>query len=98
MDIRQISSRGGGKEFTIYATYDELVEKLGEPEDLSDVTDKVDVEWNVEDRRTRKKLSIWNYKNGKNYLGEEGTSVDQIERWSAGGSEELARKLEIDTD
>lgn len=83
---------------TIHATFDELVDKLGTPEDVSEVTDKVDVEWNVKDPHTGRRLNVWNYKNGPNYRGEEGTPVDKIESWSAGGDESLAEDLGLDVE
>lgn len=98
MNIQKTNPRGGGREMTIYATYDELVEAIGEPEDVSDVTNKVDVEWNVEDSHTGRELAVWNYKNGPNYMGEDGTPPEEIESWSAGGSEELVEDLGLEVE
>lgn len=98
MDIRRTDPQSGGRTLTIHATYDELVEAIGEPEDVSDVTDKLDVEWNVRDADTERKLTVWNYKNGPNYQGSDGTPVDQIEKWSAGGDKALAEDLGLDVD
>lgn len=93
MNIQPTEPLSGGRTMTIEASYEELVEKLGEPEDVSDGTDKVDVQWSVEDKHTGRKLTIWNYKNGPNYLGENGTPPEEIGGWSAGGSKGLAEDL-----
>lgn len=98
MDIRRTDPQIGGRTLTIHATYDELVEALGEPENVSDDTDKVDVEWNVEDAHTRRRLNVWNYKNGPNYRGEDGTPPQDIEKWSAGGSQELAEEIGLEVE
>lgn len=62
-----------------------LVEKLGEPflngsPDFPDDEDKVDVCWcfNSEDGH----VSIWNYKNGPAYCGDEVESVEAIDYFS----------------
>lgn len=95
IEISKTEPRGGGREMTLHASYEELVEKLGVPEDVSRKTYKVDVQWDVEDNHGRE-LSVWNYKNGPNYWGEDGTPVGEITSWSAGGSEELVEDLNID--
>lgn len=88
----QIDEPGTCYQFGIIAKYADLVEKLGEP-NIDDDPDKVDASWSVEDDSGRR-LSIWNYKNGPNYLGtRSGVSVASIENWSGWGSRELAEEL-----
>ena len=63
-------------------TYDALVKKFGEPNGLPD-TGKQDAEWVLS---TPKGIAtIYNYKNGKNYCGEDGLAVWEIEEWNIGG-------------
>ncbi len=68
-------------------SYKALVEKFGEPSVFDD--DKSDAEWIVE-FEDGVIAFIYNYKNGKNYLGEHGTPVEQIARWHVGGSDAKA--------
>lgn len=98
LDILETDPQGGGREMTIHASYDQLVEAIGEPEDVSGVNSKVDVEWNVEDANSGRCLNVWNYKNGPNYLGADGTPPEDIQSWSAGGSEELAEELGLEVE
>ena len=68
----------------INCTYDTLVAILGAP--LEDGFDnmKSDAEWHIEfdDGAV---ATIYNYKNGKNYLGEHGYHVCDIPQWHIGG-------------
>jgi hypothetical protein len=69
----------------INCTYDDIVETLGYP--LEDGFDdyKSDAEWHIEfdDGLV---ATIYNYKNGKNYLGEHGYNVCDIPQWNIGGN------------
>jgi hypothetical protein len=70
--------------------YKELVEMLGEPNEDNDGY-KVDAEWRVEFDGVMH--TIYNYKDGVNYLGEfEGTPVDFITDWHIGGNDEAKAK------
>ena len=76
------------------ATYHELVEIFGEPNRYeSDGTthkdNKVDAEWSIrfEDGTV---ATIYNYKNGLNYLGAAGKRVSEISMWNVGGIDERA--------
>ena len=76
------------------ATYQELVEVFGEPirydsDGTTHMNNKTDAEWRIifEDGT---KATIYNYKNGLNYLGEEGKRVNQISMWNVGGHSERA--------
>lgn len=72
-------------------TYKEITDKLGKPvEDFDDY--KSDAEWRVMfDGGTY--ATIYNYKDGKNYLGAEGTPKTKITEWHIGGEGQLARDL-----
>jgi hypothetical protein len=64
------------------AGYKELVEMLGKP--TKGDGHKVDAEWYIrfEDGGI---ASIYNYKDGKNYNGQDGKPTDQIRDWHIGG-------------
>ena len=64
----------------VEATYQELVAVFGEPNCHTDGY-KTDAEWefNITGRQT---VNIYNYKNGKNYLGGNGLPVESITTWN----------------
>lgn len=77
-----------------------LVEIFGEPIYFNEVDDqgnKVDAEWELEftDHDTGEIVvaSIYNYKDGINYLGEEGEVTEAIRDWHVGGRSEKAFEL-----
>lgn len=73
----------------ITISYDELVEKLGEPSSDGDGY-KVDAEWYITfDDDTF--ATIYNYKDGVNYNGTSGLRVSEITDWHIGGSNETAK-------
>ncbi len=77
------------------ATYQELVEIFGEPtrfEWSNESDNKVDAQWSIkfEDGTV---ATIYNYKNGLNYLGAEGKRVSEISMWNVGGYDERAVTL-----
>ena len=76
----------------VNATYEELVRVFGEPNGYSDGY-KTDVEWafNIT-RNGRQVATIYNWKNGPNYMGGAGIPVDKITRWHIGGFTQLAVK------
>jgi hypothetical protein len=67
----------------VHTTYAKLVETFGEPSPGFDDY-KSDAEWLLtsEDGDV---VTIYNYKDGKNYLGEDGTPVEDIIHWHIGG-------------
>ena len=75
----------------VETTYKNLVEKLGPPHydyKTSDkLTDnKISVEWNLRFPKTNDVVTIYNWKDGKNYLGDdEGDEVKNITDWHIGG-------------
>ncbi len=64
-------------------SYAKLVELLGEPNAGTDGY-KTDAEWSIEFDGVP--FSIYNYKDGKNYLGSDGLDVEDIRDWHIGGS------------
>jgi hypothetical protein len=74
----------------ITATFDELVETFGSP-GIGDEF-KIDAEWVVEfDDGTI--ATIYNWKDGRNYLGDEGSPVEDITDWHIGGTSQRAVDL-----
>jgi hypothetical protein len=85
MKIKQIDwDKTGGTSLQGYVTvsYDDLVEAFGKPDSVGDGY-KTDAEWNLEIDDTI--VTIYNYKNGRNYNGAQGLAVDQITDWHVGG-------------
>lgn len=64
------------------ASYERLIELFGES--LGGDGEKTDAEWNVL-LGNGHPVSIYNYKDGFSYLGEEGIKVDNITEWHVGG-------------
>ena len=64
-------------------TYKELVERFGEP--MEGDRSKVDAEW-VLKSGDNKIVTIYNWKNGRNYLGDRGLDVEDMDFWHIGGS------------
>lgn len=64
--------------------YDKLVSLFGEPTDSDGY--KVDAQWEIE-FEDGLVATIYNWKDGKNYNGEEGLDVTEITDWHIGGHE-----------
>jgi len=75
---------------TIKTSFTALCHMLGKPEFLIN-NFKSDVQWvlTFDDGSI---ATIYNWKDGKNYLGEEGTPIVQITNWNVGGHNERALK------
>ena len=76
------------------ATYQELIQVFGEPkryesDGTTNLDNKVDVEWSIkfEDGTV---ATIYNYKNGINYMGAKGLRVTEMELFNIGGYDERA--------
>jgi len=69
----------------IETTYARLVEVFGKPHFEGDGY-KVDAEWVLE--TPAGVATIYNYKDGKNYNGEDGTPTELITDWHIGGHKE----------
>jgi hypothetical protein len=67
----------------IQTTYAILVATFGEPQGGYDDY-KCDCEWNIK-FADGVVVSIYNWKNGKNYCGEEGLALEDITEWNIGG-------------
>lgn len=70
----------------INASYDMVTEALGYP--LSDFDNyKSDAEWTIE-FEDGQVATVYNWKNGKNYLGASGLNLCDITQWHIGGNHE----------
>ena len=75
----------------VETTYKNLVDKFGLPhydyKTSDQLTDnKISVEWSFRFPKTKDVVTIYNWKDGKNYLGEdEGDEVENITNWHIGG-------------
>ena len=77
--------------------YHDLVELFGNPMDGDGY--KVDAEWHVHvdnGKGDRAFATIYNYKTGKSYLGEEGLPVEDIKVWHVGGKTRASLDLLVD--
>lgn len=72
------------------ASYEDLVNLLGKPGNGDGY--KVDAEWTLTVRG--KVLSIYNYKDGINYNGDEGTPTEEITDWHIGGKGDIAKEIQ----
>lgn len=72
-----------------------LLATFGDPMEGEDY--KVDAQWFIE-FEDGTVASIYNFKNGRNYLGDEGKDVEDIGTWNFGGRGESShiRKLIVD--
>jgi hypothetical protein len=70
---------------SIVADYSLLVKKLGKPSASFD-NYKTDAEWQIE-FEDGTVATVYNWKNGKNYCGEDGLEVEDIQSWHIGGCE-----------
>ena len=66
----------------LLASYRDIVGAYGKPHDTPD-NDKIDAEWVV--NTPYGVATIYNYKDGKAYLGDKGLPVEQIFEWHVGG-------------
>ena len=88
---QHIDINGTHGQGTIHAKYNEIVRTFGEPTDMFDDY-KSDAAWNI---RFDNGIvaTIYNWKNGKNYLGRGGTPTKDITLWSIGGNSSSAVQL-----
>jgi len=74
----------------IEVSYDTLVEVFGEPDPIANDGYKTDIEWLIE-FEDGTIATIYNWKNGHNYLGEhDGLSIENITYWHIGGFDKKA--------
>jgi hypothetical protein len=89
-------STGTGGLGSIYQSYDGWVKLFGEPFTGKDTDEyKTDAEWMIrlEEKNSWEVVTIYNYKDGKNYCGATGMDVEDITDWHIGGHTNAAKHL-----
>ena len=71
----------------IHIGFYDLVDMFGEPEDVSS-TGKSDVQWAIEIDGVV--ATIYNWKNGPAYTGDDSIEVERIHEWNIGGHSQSA--------
>tara|TARA_B100000519_G_C14012167_1_gene329281 strand:+ start:184 stop:561 length:378 start_codon:yes stop_codon:yes gene_type:complete len=85
-----IGTNGTFNQGDIVIEYDKLVEVLGEPLEGHDL--KTQCEWVIEfnpKNSPRQIATIYDWKLGKQYLGDEGTDKENIKYWHVGGHDKI---------
>lgn len=75
----------------IDCSYKQLVDLLGKPNRIGDEY-KTDAEWELE--INGKVVTIYNYKDGKNYNGKNGIAKKDLRDWHIGGNVDLTAEIE----
>ena len=78
------AAAGTGLEGTIDTSYSNLVSKFGTPTYPHGDGYKTDAEWTLKDKGHI--ITIYNYKDGHNYLGGRGKDTTKIRDWHIGGT------------
>ena len=76
----------------INCTYDDITEVFGYPLSIDFLDQKIDAEWDIE-FKDGTVATIYNWKNGKSYLGDQGLNLCDITQWNIGGHNKSAVKL-----
>lgn len=71
----------------IHLSFQDLVDIFGQPEDISS-TGKSDVQWAIEIDGVV--ATIYNWKNGPAYTGDDSIEVERIHEWNIGGHSQSA--------
>ena len=71
----------------IHLSFQDLVDIFGQPEDISS-TGKSDVQWAIEIDGVV--ATIYNWKNGPAYTGDDSIEVESIHDWNIGGHSQSA--------
>jgi hypothetical protein len=90
-----IDTYGTSYQGSINCTYQFLVENLGEPKPYAYSDGKCDATWELE-FGYGEVATIYNWKNGVNYLGKDGELTKNITDWHIGGySSDVVRLVQI---
>jgi hypothetical protein len=89
-DVR-IDVNGTSFQDTLWANYTDIVDTFGMPMEGDNY--KTDAEWEILFENGTV-ATIYNWKDGKNYCGEEdGLDVEDIREWHIGGHDGMCREL-----
>ena len=88
------ATAGTSLQSEIVIPYAKIVQLLGAPTfESHSAGDKTDAEWVV---KTESGIAtIYNWKNGLNYLGDKGIKTDEITEWHIGGKEKTGAEKAI---
>jgi len=89
ISVNQTDANGTCLQGYVSTTYDKIVAKYGQPTEGDGY--KIDVEWIIE-WEDGLIGTLYNWKNGKNYLGKDGTPTKKIEEWNIGGHKKIVAK------
>ncbi|TXG76342.1 hypothetical protein E6P97_03705 [Patescibacteria group bacterium] len=83
--MNELDNKRTGASFKgyLYAQYDQLLPTFGEPRQPVHADNKIDVEWIID--TPHGVAIIYNYKDGKAYLGDSGLNPEEIYEWHVGG-------------
>jgi len=97
---KEINSNGSSLQGVVTATYDELVSLFGLPHEADGY--KVDAQWSIEFDEVKGNsliATLYNWKDGKCYLGDDGIETKKITSWHVGGFSVAAQqKIQIILD
>jgi hypothetical protein len=97
MKVNDLSTVTNGTHLQGYinASYDDITATLGYPFEHGFDDMKCDAEWTIEfdDGLV---ATIYNWKNGKNYLGADGLDLCDIKQWNIGGNSGRVVQLVLD--
>ena len=87
----------------VKCSYQHLIKRLGQPHlncKVDSLDSKIDVEW-IFKFKDGTVSTLYNYKTGPNYLGSDGTQVEQMTIWHVGGFNDksvikIAKALKVD--
>jgi hypothetical protein len=82
-EIKNVLTDGTSLQGNIHCTYSQLVQEFGEPDRKISGDNKMDCEWII--LTPEGVATIYNYKDGKAYLGEKGLDKEDITDWHVGG-------------
>jgi hypothetical protein len=89
INAHDINTSGTCLQGYINAGYDEITSAFGYPLSVDFLDNKVDAEWDIE-FEDGTVATIYNWKNGKSYLGAEGLHLCDIKQWNIGGYDKSA--------
>jgi len=89
-NARQFNLVGSSFQAEIEIMYSTLITILGQPNYENDGY-KIDAEWTI--NTPYGVATIYNYKDGKNYLGDEGKDTEDIIEWRIGAIDKRASDL-----
>jgi hypothetical protein len=83
--MNELDKKRAGTSFKgyLYARYDQIVAAFGIPQQPHHSDNKIDVEWIIS--TPYGVTTIYNYKDGKTYLGESGLRPEEMCEWHIGG-------------